>query len=154
MSPFPRKIPFCICVCVSGVFWGCNSLKIELKYKPNILIAFLLIWTVLFGVKPSHHTFVIPYHYSISWFGPGILTYSGLELIRPGSPCVGGSDNESTGTGICSFRVVILTQIVLRFSKEGFVSFILSNGICQKFTRVFIRLYRMLLNKNHMFIQK
>lgn len=153
MSQVPRK-PLFVFVCVSGVFWGCNSLKIELKYKQNGLITFLLIWIILFGIKLSHHTFVIPHHYSMSWFGPRILTYSGLELIRPGSPSVGGSGNESIGLEFVHFRVVILMQIVLRFSKEGLVSFILSNGLCQKFTRVFIRLYRMLFYKNQMFIQK
>lgn len=92
-------------------------------------MAFLLIWIVLFGIKLPHHTFVIPHRYSMSWFGPGILTYSGLELIRPGSPSVGGSGNESIGLEFVHFRVVILMQIVLRFSKEGFVSFILSSGL-------------------------
>lgn len=107
---------------------------------------------ILFDIKLSDHTLVIPHQCSLSCFGAGILTHSGLELIRPGS--VGVSGNESTGLEFVHFRGVILMQIVLRFSKEGLVSFILSNGLCQKFTRVFIRLYRMLFYKNQMFIQK
>lgn len=66
----------------------------------------------------------------LSRSGPGTLPphppHCGLELTGLGAR-VGGGGSESTGLEFAHFRVIILMQIVLRFSKEGLVSLTLSN---------------------------
>lgn len=68
----------------------------------------------------------------LSLESPPPLQWAGTHWPR--SPGVGGRGPESMGLEFAHFRVIILMQIVLRFSKEGLVSLILSNWLCREFT--------------------
>ena len=69
----------------------------------------------------------------MSWFGSGIPTEMGWE------PQLGGQDSVSIGPGLAHFRLIILTQRVIRISKDRFVSPLLLNQLCQELTE-FIQL--------------